>query len=451
MISISGVRGIVGDGLSPEVLSRFAEAYGTYINSGRVVVGRDTRASGEMIKHALFGGLLAAGCTVLDIGVVATPTATLMIEHLKADGGVVISASHNPIEWNALKFFRADGIYLNEQDGRELLNIWGTGDFARVDYGGLKPVESIAEPEKYHVERVLALVDADRIRARKFHVALDCCNGAGVAVTSMLLEALGCELRPIHCVPDGNFPHYPEPIFLNLGDLCALMAQEECDIGIALDPDADRLAIVDETGRFIGEELSVALTCRHRLSQGVRGPVVVNMSTSQVMAAVAQEFDCSFVRTAVGEVNVAETMKEIGAAFGGEGNGGVIDPRLHYGRDSQIGIALVLEAMALRGKRCSQLVAELPEFHMVKLKSECPRGRARGVIGELIREANGLPGVTINLEDGLRLDWPDSWVHLRPSNTEPIVRIIAEGNTAERADELSGAYAAKVQRLLDRK
>jgi phosphomannomutase len=401
-----------------------------------------------MVKHALLGGLLASGCEVLDVGVVATPTATLMIEQLNADGGVVITASHNPIEWNALKFFRPDGIYLNDQDGRELLTIWGTGDFVRVGQEGLKPVRIIEDAEDYHVERVLELIDVDLVRSKKFRVAVDCCNGAGVDVTLRLLKALNCEVTQIHCTPDGNFPHYPEPVFVNLGDLCERMSVGDHDVGVALDPDADRVAFVDETGAFIGEELSLALTLRDRLSQGARGPVVVNMSTSRVNEDLAREYGCEFVRTAVGEVNVADTMKDIGAAFGGEGNGGVIDPRLHYGRDSQVGIALLLEAMARNEKSLSKLRADLPEYHMIKLKAECPGGDARQILRELIAEANALSDVTVNLEDGLRIDWPDRWVHLRPSNTEPIFRVIAEAKTAAEAESLARDYEKRVQALL---
>lgn len=447
MISVSGVRGIVGDGLSPEILSRFGEAYGTYVNAGRVVVGRDTRGSGEMVKHALFGGLLAAGCTVLDVGVVTTPTATLMIERLGADGGVVISASHNPIEWNALKFFRRDGIYLNDQDGRDLLTLWGSGDFRRVGHGELKPVRVAADANAHHIERVLEIVDADSIRKKKFRVALDCCNGAGVDVTLKLLDMLGCDVDPIHCVPDGNFPHYPEPNFVNLQDLCSHVARSDVDIGFAQDPDADRIALIDESGSFIGEELSLALTCRYTLQQGARGPVVVNMSTSRVNEDIVREFDCRLERVPVGEVHVAERMKEVGAVFGGEGNGGVMDPRVHCGRDSLVGIVLMLECMARTGKRVSELVGELPVYHLVKRKTDCPRGRAREIIRTLRDEVDA--DGRANLEDGLRIDWDDAWVHLRGSNTEPVLRVISEARDAERAEALANRYAKRVQDILE--
>lgn len=447
MISISGVRGIVGQSLTPELITRLGQAFGTYLRSGRVVVGRDTRVSGEMVKHAVLSGLISAGCTVLDIGVVATPTATLMIEQLQADGGVVISASHNPVEWNALKFFRADGVYLNAQEGRDLLNIYYGGDFEKKPWDGLKPVEQVSDAETHHVEKVLSILDVEKIKACKFRVALDCCNGAGVGVSLRLLRSLGCMVEPIHCTPDGLFPHTPEPNFINLQDLCKFTRECKADVGFATDPDADRIAVVSETGEFLGEELSVALSAQYALKKrGVKdGVVVINMSTSRVTEDVAQAAGCSVVRTAVGEVNVAERMEELKAAFGGEGNGGVIDPLIHYGRDAIVGMGLILEYLADSGKTVGALASALPKWHMIKSKIDAPVAQSR----EVIRQLKLNPGkARLNTEDGLRMDWDDRWVHLRASNTEPVMRIIAEGRSEEAARALVEEYTAMVKNLV---
>ncbi|MBE7464759.1 MAG: phosphoglucosamine mutase [Planctomycetes bacterium] len=446
MISISGVRGIVGRSLTPELVARLGQAFGTYLCSGRVVVGRDTRVSGEMVKHAVLGGLISAGCQVLDIGVVATPTATLMIEDLKADGGIVISASHNPVEWNALKFFRADGIYLNADEGRDLLNIYYSGDYVTKPWDGLRTVELVPDAETHHVEKVLSILDVEKIKARKFKVALDCCNGAGVGVSLRLLRSLGCQVEPIHCTPDGLFPHTPEPNFDNLQDLCRFTRERGADIGFAADPDADRVAVVSDQGAFLGEELSLALAMQYVLGKrgGKDGLVVINMSTSRVSEDVARAAGARVERTAVGEVNVAEHMKHEGAVFGGEGNGGVMDPQIHCGRDAIVGMGLILEHLADSGKTISELAAKLPKWHMVKSRIEIPAARSRELLRRLKAEGHD---AEVNTEDGLRLDWSDRWVHLRASNTEPVMRVIAEARNETEAQALVDKYSSRIKEL----
>lgn len=441
MMGISGVRGIVGESLTPEFLSRLGQAYGTYVRAGRVVVGRDARVSGEMVKHAVFGGLLSAGCTIIDIGVCATPTATLMIEELRADGGIVISASHNPAEWNGLKFFRRDGIYLNAEQGRELLDIYYQGDYLRARWDGFKAVQTNADAERVHVERVLSIVDVEAIRAAKLRVALDCCNGAGAPVTDKLLAALGCRVERIHCTPDGLFPHDPEPTFENLADLVDLVKRSNVDVGFAQDPDADRLAVVCEDGTFLSEEYTLALVVNYVLPMRP-GPVVTNMSTSRMIDKIAERYGCEVIRVPVGEVNVAEAMKEHASPIGGEGNGGVIDSRVHYGRDSLVGIALILEALAKGNRKLSEMVAALPRFYMIKTKVDCPRAYAREILKKFQAEHAGA-----DTTDGLKIEWPDAWVHLRPSNTEPILRVIAEADSLERARELTETFRAKIRKL----
>jgi len=396
-----------------------------------------------MAKHAVLSGLLAGGCRVIDIGVCATPTATLMIEHLRADGGIMVTASHNPIEWNALKFFRADGMYLNAEESRDLMNLYYSGQFTSAGWDELKAVQRREDAEDLHVQKVLTILDRDLIRSKNFKIALDCCNGAGSGISQKLLNALGCEVVKIHCTPDGYFPHKPEPVTANLKDLCKFVKESGADVGFATDPDADRVAIVDETGTSIGEETGLALCTRFVLSQakGTKRPVVLNMSTSRMTEDVALEAGCEVVRTPAGEVNVAEKMKELGAIFGGEGNGGIIDPRIHCGRDSIIGMGLALEAMARSGLSMGTLVSTLPQYHMVKTKIECPPALGRTRVRALRAQAEG---ARVDTRDGLRLDWPDAWVQLRASNTEPILRIIAEARTEQRAKELVEEYTTRI-------
>jgi phosphomannomutase len=445
MISVSGVRGIVGQSLTPELLVRLGHAFGTYLHSRKVIVARDTRVSGEMAKHAVLSGLLASGCTVLDIGVCATPTATLMIEHHKADGGVVVTASHNPIEWNALKFFRADGIYLNADESRDLLNLYYSGQFACAAWDQLKAVERPERSEELHVERVLSILDVDLIRSKKFTVALDAVNGTGCGIAVKLLEELGCKVHTIHCTPDGRFPHKPEPVTANLQDLCAFVKRVGADVGFATDPDSDRVAMVDQRGISLGEEAGLALCTQYVLSRSDRkGPVVINLSTSRMTEDIALQAGFPVVRALAGEVNVAEKMKELKAVFGGEGNGGIIDPRIHYGRDSIIGIGLALESMARSGRTMQQIGESLPAYHMIKSKIDCAPSKSR----ETIRKLRGsITDARVDTRDGLRIDWDDRWVQLRASNTEPIMRIIAEARTPEVAQALVDEFTHKITTL----
>ena len=458
MIGVSGVRGVIGRSLTPELVTRFSMAFGTYMKSGTVVVGRDTRRSGAMVKHSVFAGLMASGCSIVDVGVATTPSCSLSIVELGADGGIVISGSHNPAEWNALKFFKKTGICLNEAEAMELLDIYYQGNFRGVAYDQLKPERIDGEAGERHLRRVLGLTDAGVVRRRRPRVVLDSCNGAGALITPPFLDALGCEVVRIHCNPDEPFPHNPEPVFVNLGDLCRKVVEVKADVGFAQDADADRVAIVDENGRFIGEEYSLALAVAAVLPKRP-GKVVANLSTSRMSDDVARRYGSEVVRTKVGEVNVAERMMEVGAVIGGEGNGGVIDPRVHYGRDSLSGIAIVLQHMAETGRKLSELAADIPAYHMKKTKIECTRDVAlelvRRATKEFASESSLRPenrdfgGVTrVNTEDGLRIDWDDAWVHVRPSATEPALRIIAEAATEARVEELIGIFETRANALL---
>jgi phosphomannomutase len=444
MIGVSGVRGVIGSSLTPELITRFSMAFGTYMKGGSVVVGRDTRNSGAMVKHSVFAGLMASGCAIIDVGVATTPSCSLSIVQLGTDGGVVISGSHNPAEWNALKFFKSTGICLNEGEASELLDIYYQGNFRGVAHDKLKPECIDTEAGERHLRRVLAATDLAVIRKRRPRVVLDSCNGAGSLVTPRLLKELGCDVVQIHCNPGEPFPHNPEPIFIHLGDLCSKVVAEKADVGFAQDADADRMAIVDENGTFIGEEYSLALATAAVLPKRP-GKVVVNLSTSRMSEDIARRFGCECVRTKVGEVNVAERMMAEKSVIGGEGNGGVIDPRIHYGRDSLSGMALVLQHLAETGKSIGELVAGIPRYHMKKTKIEC----SRDVGLELVhRTAKEYAGEKVNTDDGVRIDWEDSWIHVRPSATEPAVRIIAEASSKERVNQLCDTFTRKAEALL---
>ena len=437
MVSVSGVRGRVGDALTPEVMATFAAAFGVWATTrspGRpIVVGRDSRVSGPMFTRVVHAALESVGCTVLDIGVVPTPTVQLAVEHHHAAGGLAITASHNPIEWNALKFIGPSGLFLSAAEGAEMRALLDQ-PIARASWDRLGHIEVDDAAIQRHVDAVLALpfLDVDAIRARAFPVALDCCHGAGSRIMPALLEALGCRVAAIGMTPDGRFPRPPEPVAEQLGDLGALVRESGAVIGFATDPDVDRLALVDETGRAIGEDYTLAFAVRAVLPARP-GAVVTNLSTSKVVQDAATDHGAPFRFAPVGEVNVALAMRDAGATIGGEGNGGVILPELHLGRDAPVAVALVLHLLATTGTSVSALVAAHPRYVIVKDKLDRPNAPLDAVYTALRAR---FPDAAADTQDGLRLDWPDRWVHLRPSGTEPIVRVIAEGPTEADARQL---------------
>ncbi len=447
MIGISRVRGGGGHTLTPQVLVNLGQAVGTWVDSGTVVVGRDTRASGDMVKHAVFSGLLSAGCRIVDVGVCGTPSAAMMIRKVKADGGIVISASHNTIEWNALKFFRDDGVYMTEQQGRELLDIYYGGDSKKVGYDKLHAVETDNGAVENHLARVMEIVDVPALKKRRFRVAIDCCNGAGSELALEFLRRTGCIPLPIDCEMNGLFPRNPEPTSTHVKKLLDVVKEQGGDIGFAQDADADRVAIVSEKGEYVGEEYSLCLATKYRLSQK-RGYVVTNLSTTRMIEDVAKEFDCEVLRTPVGEVNVAQMMLEQNAVMGGEGNGGVIDPRVHYGRDALTGIALLLQYMLESGRTPSELAAEIKPYHMSKQKVE---GVTKRAAGPILRKLAEEKADKVDVRDGVKLDFADGWVHIRPSNTEPIVRVYSEARTAKEAEELATKYRLMVEDMAPKK
>lgn len=448
MVSVSGMRGIVGKDLTPELVARHAAALGAWAAAaGRptVVLGRDARTSGPMFARAATAGLMSVGVRVVDIGVVPTPTLQLAVEHHHAGAGLMLTASHNPVEWNALKLVGPDGIFLDAESGAAVRALAEQGP-RRAGWDTVGAVEDDRGAIARHLEQVLALpmVDVAGIRARRFHVALDCVRGAGGTSIPPLLEALGCQVSAINLETDGRFPRPPEPLPENLGELSRLVRESGADIGMAVDPDVDRLALVDERGDPIGEDYTLAFAVRTVLgslgAKAASATVVVNLSTSLVVEDAAAGYGAGFFRAPVGEAHVARMIQEKRAIIGGEGNGGVILPSVHIGRDAPIGVALILQLLLETGERVSGLVAGAPRYHIVKAKA--PRGADLAPAYLALRKR--FADATVDDRDGLRLSWPDRWVHLRPSGTEPIIRFIAEAPTAADAASLIEACRSLV-------
>lgn len=448
MVSVSGIRGRVGEGLTPTVVATYAAAFGAWARGNgtrdAIVVGRDSRVSGPMFHRIVVGTLQLAGCRVIDIGLTTTPTCQLAVEHHHAAGGLMLSASHNPIEWNALKFIGPSGLFLEKHEGEAMRALVEQG-IAYASWDRIGSVEADPDAAARHIEQVLAIpyVDVERIRSRRFKVAIDCVRGAGAVIIPELLDRLGCEITGMNMEPDGRFPREPEPTAENLKEFERFVRESGADIGFAVDPDVDRLALVSDEGKAIGEDYTLALAAkvvlRHR-----RGPVVTNLSTSRLVEDVARDAGVEGIRAPVGEVNVAVKMRETNAAVGGEGNGGVILPEVHLGRDAPIGVALMLQLLVEEGRPLSAIAAELPRYVIVKDKLDRPDASLDAVYEALTR---AFPDADADRQDGLRLAWSDRWVHVRPSGTEPIVRVIAEAPTAEGARELVRRSREPLDRL----
>jgi phosphomannomutase len=450
MVSVSGIRGHVGSDLTPELVARYAAALGAWSRSGKkptfnggraaVVLGRDARTSGPMYAQAAAAGLMSVGVDVIDLGVVPTPTVQLAVEHHHAGAGLILTASHNPIEWNALKFVGPDGIFLDAEAGQTVRNLAEQGP-PRAGWNDVGVIREDGGAVERHLDAILALpiIDSEAIRRRRFNVALDCVRGAGASAIPPLLERLSCRMHGLNLEMDGRFPRPPEPVPENLGELGDLVRKVRADIGLAVDPDVDRLALVDETGTPIGEDYTLAFAVRAvldgRLTGGAAPTVVVNLSTSLVVEDAARSRGARFVRAPVGEANVARAIRDEGAVIGGEGNGGVMLPALHIGRDAPLGVALILHLLAQTGVTLSQLVAAAPRYTIVKAKA--PRGSDLRVLYSRLRRR--FADAAADERDGLRLAWADRWLHVRPSGTEPIVRLIAEAPTEADAQSLIAA------------
>ncbi|MFH1428213.1 MAG: phosphoglucosamine mutase [Candidatus Margulisiibacteriota bacterium] len=456
IISISGVRGIAGENLTAEVAYRFGKAFGKYLSANskeqivnrEVVIGRDTRHYGPELLAGINKGLQEEGYSVLNIGIVPTPTVQIFTVIKKAGGGIIITASHNPQQWNGLKFVSSKGMFLTENEAGEFIELYkqvsGVRDHVSVPTATPVTENPILHQEAvdYHLNKIVSNINVDLIREKKFKVAIDCANGAGCGITNRMLDMLGCDIVAINSEPKGDFNRSPEPTPANIQELCDAVSGNGADIGFAQDADADRLAIVDELGQPIGEDNTLVLAVDHVLGAQNNGnreyPVAVtNLSTTMAFDDVAGRHNAIIIRTKIGEINVSEVIKNENAVIGGEGNGGVIWPVIGLGRDSLAGIALILEYMALSDQKLSSLVNAVPKYYTVKDKMACgSKDQVQGLIDKFSAITWDNPVLMKNEMDGVKITFNDSWVHLRGSNTEPIVRIIAEAKTLKDAEAL---------------
>lgn len=438
MVSISGVRGIVGEELTPFEFVQFTSAFAEFCGGGQIMIGRDTRIHSEFIARIVSGTLLAMGCDVVDIGVCPTPTLQLAVEHSDAKGGIMITASHNPAEWNGLKFISEEGIFLTPEQHEKFVKLAQKNSFKYSKWNSIGEYEQDKSFIDKHIEMVLKLdfINVDKIREKKFRIALDCINGAGSEIIPRLLESLGCEVIKLNCEGNGVFTHEPEPLPENLTQLCELVKESKADLGIAVDPDADRLVLVTEEGKPFGEEYTIVQAVKLILEKSRdlnEKNVVVNLSTTKAVDEIAKVYGVKVYRAPVGEINVVRRMKEVKAIIGGEGSGGVILPKVHYGRDSLVGIVLILQNLVDFDGKISDFKKMLPEFEIFKTKVDASNINS----DEIIEKAKLIfNSAEINTEDGLRIDIDEGWIHIRKSNTEPILRIIAEAKTRAKAQEL---------------
>ena len=437
------MRGVVGQSLTPKLLTRFAQAFGTHTGSGTIVIGRDPRTSGEMVKHAVVAGVLSTGSRVIDIGMCPVPTVQLQVRHRRAQGGIAITASHNPAEWNALKFIGSSGLFLDAGQARELLDIYHQGQYTKVGGAEIRTVEEIDGATDLHIKSILDVLGPLPQTQKRLRVVLDSCNGAGSFVGPKLIKALGAEAIPINATPDGSFPRPAEPLPENLGDLCRAVKEHQADIGFAQDMDADRLAIVSDQGEAIGEDYTLVLAALYVLGRE-KGPVVANLSTTSAVGDVAKKFGCPVFLTKIGEVNVTDVMQQQHAVIGGEGNGGVIYPRINFARDSLVGMALVLHLLAESGKTVTELLESVPRYSIVKEKITCPSHRIPAVLRMVRQEFAKFP---MDTRDGVKVMQPDGWFLVRGSNTEPIIRIVAEATSEAQAKEMIGGVYERVATL----
>ncbi len=450
MVSVSGFRGRVGDPLTPELLASLAAAFGGFLQSegsgALVCLGRDSRTSGAMFADAVRAGLVSVGCRVVDLGVVPTPTLLLTARDSGAAGALGVTASHNPAEWNALKFAGGDGLFLDGERMARFQAYLARGQLPRAPWDRLGSTSLDATAIDRHVQAILDLpfIDVEGLRRRAFHVALDCVHGAGGRMVPRLLAELGCRVSGMGLESDGRFPRDPEPTAANLSGLGELVRSSGAEFGFAVDPDVDRLSLVDGGGEAVGEDLTLALCTEVVLGrEWARGPVVTNLSTSQVVEDVARAAGVPCFRAPVGEVNVARRMQAEGAVVGGEGNGGIILPRLHFTRDAPLGVALILQHLMESGRSLAEAVDRWPRYRIVKEKAPFPRERIPEGYAALVAElgdgkAEEGSGVQVDRTDGIRLSWPHrrEWLHIRPSGTEPVVRFIAEAPDEDQAADL---------------
>lgn len=458
--SISGIRGTIGgaagDTLNPLDIVKFTSAYATFIRhsamsaSNTIVVGRDARISGEMVKNIVCGTLMGMGYDVINIGLATTPTTELAVRMTQAAGGIIITASHNPRHWNALKLLNQEGEFLTKDNGNEVLSIAEKEDFNYADVDHLGHYRDDDTFNRRHIDAVLGLdlVDFEAIKKRHFKVCVDAVNSVGGIILPELLKALGVEYKLLNGEPTGDFAHNPEPLEKNLGGIMAEVAKGGYDLGIVVDPDVDRLAFIQEDGKMYGEEYTLVTVADYILDH-VKGPTVSNLSSTRALRDVTEKHGCKYYASAVGEVNVTTKMKEVGAVIGGEGNGGVIYPESHYGRDALVGIALFLSTIAQKGCTASQLRASFPSYSIAKNRIDLkPTTDIDAILKQVKEKYGSQPDVQVTDIDGVKLDFPTKWVHLRKSNTEPIIRVYSEASTMDEADALGKALMDIVYKMI---
>ena len=439
-ISISGIRGIVGGSLTPQLLIKFSEAFSSYVGGGEIAVGSDTRPSAEMVRHSVMAGLLSCGAAPVDLGILPIPSLQIYTQEHNLKGAISITASHNPVEWNALKLIKQGGFFLSPYEAEELLDYYYQGRFRRVSRPEL--IRQETDPFAVHARRLQDTCDLEAIRGRRPKVVIDPCAGAATPYVVEFLESLGAEVVCVHCELGRGFPRNPEPVAANLGVLSKAVLEEQADIGFAQDADADRLAVVDEKGRPIGEEYTLALAVDYFLTEKQKTPVVVNLSTTRVIEDIAERTGVAVHRTRVGEINVARKMQEVGARIGGEGNGGIMLADVHTCRDSFSGMALILEYLAHSGDSVSGLRRRLPDYIMLKDKVTASFRDRKRILDRLSRRfADG----TEDRQDGLRISYPEFWFHVRPSNTEPVMRMQVEAGSPDTAHKIFRDIKADIQ------
>jgi len=446
MVSISGIRGIIGGGLEPQVLVKYSSAYADFIGKGKIIIGRDARISGEMVKSIVVGTLLAKGLDVVDIGICPTPTVQYMVKILKAQGGIAISASHNPNEWNALKLLNITGQFMTPDENKTMLGNLENSKSIYSSWDKLGKLTYYEEGLKKHMEDVINMpfIELEKIRKKKFRVLVDCVNGAGVYVIPDLLRKFGCEVIELNCERTGIFPRLPEPIPENLTATMKAVIDLKVDLGIVVDPDVDRLVLITEDGKPFSEENTITQVVKFVLTKKP-GNVVVNLSTTRAVEDVANALGGQVFRSAVGEANVVLKMKETNAIIGGEGSGGVIFPALHYGRDALVGIALTLQHLTETNQSLLELRKNLPQYFIAKKKIDLRKNNPGEIVAKLKAKYSK---EKINTDDGLRIDFEDHWVHFRKSNTEPIIRIITESKSLEQSERLSQKYFNEIKKLI---
>ena len=452
--SISGIRGTIGgkigDNLTPIDLVKFASAYATWVKSQggkKIVIGRDARISGEMVQNIVEGAVMAIGIDIIAIDLATTPTVELAVVHYNADGGIILTASHNPKQWNALKLLDKNGEFLNAEQGAVVLETAQNDSYVFVDIDNIGKVVERSSYDERHIQEVLDLkmVELEAVKKAKFKVVVDAVNSVGGVVIPQLLRAMGAEVVELYCTPNGEFPHNPEPLKEHLGDIMELVKKEKADLGVVVDPDVDRLVLISETGEMFGEEYTLVAIADYILSK-TKGSTVSNLSSSRALKDITERHGCTYTTAAVGEVNVVAKMKETNAVFGGEGNGGVIYPESHYGRDALVGVALVLSYLALSGKTMSQLRASYPHYEMSKNKIALDASVDVEALLDAVKKQYASEEITDI--DGVKIDFEEGWVHLRKSNTEPIVRVYSEHKTVEKAEKMAQEVIDTVNNLI---